>query len=653
LISTLTGSSADDQVGNGGIQVLADGSFVVRSPSWNNPGTTGTREGAVTWFDPIIGRSGVVTASNSLVGGSNNDRVGLHAVVELANGHYVVPVPDWDNGAIANVGAVAWANGNGSTVGQISPANALVGTSASDQVGQRVLAVGNGNYVVVSRFWNRGAIALAGAITWANGSSGLVGVVSAANSMVGSSANDQVGSNGVVLLDNGNYVVSSPGWDNGATTDVGAVTWADGNSATVGAVSAANSLIGTTPSDIVGLPNINSGVGVVALRNGHYVVISGEWDNGAIASAGAVTWGDGDTGISGVVSAGNSLVGSSPVDRVGAQGVTALANGNYVVASQNWSNGATTSVGAATWGDGNGGTVGPVSPANSLIGTTASDSISSSGTIALVNGHYVVSSPAWDNGATTNVGAVTWGDGDTGLVGIITPANSLIGAATSDQVGSGALIALANGHYAVASGSWDNGAVPNVGAVTWGNGAGGTVGIVSAANSLIGTTSGDRIGHQALAALSDGDYVIGSREWDNGGIADAGAVTWADGSGSTSGVLSATNSLVGTTTADGLGGPGFSIVVALEDGHYLAVSRDWDNGGFADAGAVTLSHGDAPAAGPITAANSVRGMATNGGSILSHGYDADRQRVIIGRPLESIVSVFALPTPEIFADGFE
>jgi hypothetical protein len=220
-------------------------------------------------------------------------------------------------------------------------------------------------------------------------------------------------------------------------------------------------------------------------------------------------------------------------------------------------------------------------------------------------------------------------------------------------VGFDAQVALANGHYAVASSSWDNGAVPNVGAVTWGNGAGGTVGIVSAANSLIGTTAGDQIGLLSLTALSNGSYVIGSREWDNGGITDAGAVTWADGSGSSSGVLSAANSLVGTTASDRLGGLDGSIIVALEDGFYLAVSRAWDNGGFANAGAVTLSHSDAPATGPITAANSVRGMATNGGGLLSYAYDADRQRVIVGRPLESIVSVFTLPTPEIFADGFE
>jgi hypothetical protein len=44
--------------------------------------------------------------------------------------------------------------------------------------------------------------------------------------------------------------------------------------------------------------------------------------------AGAVTFGSGITGVSGVVSAANSLVGSSLGDFVSSEGVTALSNGN-------------------------------------------------------------------------------------------------------------------------------------------------------------------------------------------------------------------------------------------------------------------------------------------------------------------------------------
>ena len=46
--------------------------------------------------------------------------------------------------------------------------------------------------------------------------------------------------------------------------------------------------------------------GVTALANGNFVVRSSQWDNGTIVDAGAVTWGNGVTGFSGAVSAANS-----------------------------------------------------------------------------------------------------------------------------------------------------------------------------------------------------------------------------------------------------------------------------------------------------------------------------------------------------------
>ena len=73
---------------------------------------------------------------------------------------------------------------------------------------------------------------------------------------------------------------------------------------------------------------------MTALTNGNYVVRSTDWDNGAVVNAGAATWGNGTTGVSGVVSAANSLVGSTPATRSSSTGVMALTNGNYVVRVQ-------------------------------------------------------------------------------------------------------------------------------------------------------------------------------------------------------------------------------------------------------------------------------------------------------------------------------
>src|SRR5262245_18511403 len=86
-----------------------------------------------------------------------------------------------------------------------------------------------------------------GAATWGSGTAGTTGAVSQANSLVGSSANDRVGED-VIPLTNGNYVVGSPGWSSAQ----GAATCESGTAGGTGAVSPANSLVGSTPGDEVG-----------------------------------------------------------------------------------------------------------------------------------------------------------------------------------------------------------------------------------------------------------------------------------------------------------------------------------------------------------------------------------------------------------------
>ncbi len=92
LISTLTGSSANDQVGNSGVVALANGNYVVRSLLWNG------NRGAATWVNGASGSNGVVSEQNSLIGSSAGDTVGS-SVVALSNGNYVVSSPPMERGA--------------------------------------------------------------------------------------------------------------------------------------------------------------------------------------------------------------------------------------------------------------------------------------------------------------------------------------------------------------------------------------------------------------------------------------------------------------------------------------------------------------------------------------------------------------------------
>ncbi|MFK7916670.1 MAG: HYR domain-containing protein [Ilumatobacter sp.] len=602
--NSLVGSVADDFVGGNGAVELANGNYVVRSSNWNNGAAA--RAGAVTWGNGTTGVTGEVSAANSLVGSTTNDRIGESGIDVLPSGNYVVSSIDWNNGgALAQAGAVTWGNGTGGTVGPVSAANSLVGPSFQDRVGRAgsVTVLANGNYVVASPEWNNGALANAGAVTWSSGTTPTTGEVSTSNSLYGDAKDDDVGggsvANNVTALTNGNYVVASPKWSNGAVENVGAVTWGNGTTGTTGVVSTSNSLYSNN-ADLTG------GAGVTALTNGNYVVTTNAWDNGAAINAGAATWGDGTTGISGPITTANSLHGTTSFDFVGNDGTTALSNGNYVVNSSFWNKPGDASAGAVTWGNGATGTTGEVTIANSLYGDTGGDRVGSGGITALTNGNYVAASPRWLGGVGSSLGAATWGDGTAGTTGMVDPSNSVTGSQANDAVSGNGVTPLANGNYVIVSRLWQNGAIDDAGAVTWGDGTGGTAGEVGITNSLVGTTTGDEVGNGGVTALRNGNYVVSSLDWTNGSPAsNRGAATWGDGTIGVSGSVSGTNSLIGETDDDFVG----TSVVELESGDFVVVSGSWNDGAMVDAGAVTLGIGDAGVVGPVTATNSAIGPA--------------------------------------------
>jgi len=638
LISTLTGNTTNDHVGEGGVVVLASGHYVVRSPSWDNTGASDA--GAVTWGNAATGIGGTVSSANSLVGTHNDDHVGSGGITALVNGHYVVASPDWDNDSWQDEGAVTWGNGTTGTSGAVSGSNSLVGPAFGllDHVGSGgVTALANGNYVVSSPdAYGRGAV------TWRNGNGGSGAVVGDNNSLMGNFlSGDQIGSGGVIALGNGNYVVRSPLWDNVGAADAGAVTWGNGGSGVVGMVSSANSLVGTTAGDGVGK------YGVIPLANGNYVVASCDWDNGGAQNAGAATWGDGAVGVKGDVSAANSLAGSTSGDFVCI--VTALTNGNYVVVGLAWDNGLTQNVGSVTWRNGNVNGAGTVTPLNSLVGTSTNDYVGTGGVIALANGNYVACSVAWNN----FVSAVTWGDGVLGTIGAVTNNNSFVGEAGGTvRLCYGGASALTNGNYVFISEEWDDPVTDDVGAVTWGGGAGLTSGKVSAANSLVGSSFSDFVGfdgkYSGVTVLANGHYVARSLIWDNGSATEAGAVTWGNGRVGSKGVVTPANSLVGGLTGDQVGS---GTIRAFSDGNYAFASPKWSDAGFAQGGAVTVAWGGGETGGALNSMNSVFGTVPGSGASMVFDYDQGRHQLVVGRPASNIVSLLRLDT--IFRSGFD
>ena len=679
--------SAGDNLASGGVTLLpSNNAFVISSSSWNGG------RGAATWVPFSTDVKTITVATNGVVGANAGDSVGSKAITMLANNDYVVISPNWSSGKGAATlvdGSTGKAKADQS--GDVSASTSLVGTQANDLVGSSGIMElkGNGNYLVLSPYWANGGNAKAGAVTWSSGGTPSVGAVGTGNSLVGTSANDRIGSyqynyyqqnnsnaflsesSSITLLSNGNYVVASPMF-NGTR---GAVTWSSGaTGATVDAghtITATNSLLGSNTGDFIGGfmgPNdvitnaANQTVthydsisnGVTALSNGNYVTISNYWRNGAALRAGAVTWSDGaGTPTIGPASASNSLVGSVQDDMAGlaknnTYGLTLLQSGydgagnvtysgNYVVTSNKWDNGSIVDAGAVTWGSGTAALSGAISDGNSVLGLKTDD-VKEWGLTALpVNGNYLIQNQYWNNGAAIGAGALTWIDGSSGRLSdyaaqgnhnIVSSANSLVGSHTGDNVG-GTVDYLYNydsvtgtqrftGNYVALSYNWTNGTKQYAGAVTWGNGATGVKGDITRANSLIGEKENDALGAYYVA-LMNGNYVVANPTLDVGGVVNAGAVSWVDGSTGrlndyaaqgNQNIMSAANALVGSHTNDYVGG-----LLSLAS-NYASNNADYANNGYfiispdwnCSAGAVNyISDASVPLSGVVGAGNAAVG----------------------------------------------
>ena len=79
--------------------------------------------------------------------------------------------------------------------------------------GAAVVVLSTGNVVVTSPDDNAGGTG-AGAVYLFNGTTGAL-----ISTLIGSHAGDNIGSGGVTALSDGNYVVESPDWTNGAAAD--------------------------------------------------------------------------------------------------------------------------------------------------------------------------------------------------------------------------------------------------------------------------------------------------------------------------------------------------------------------------------------------------------------------------------------------------
>ncbi len=217
---------------------------------------------------------GAVSASNSLVGSTANDQIGVNAFSMLGTDIYYMINPQWDNGSLVDAGAITLSSATNFYVGPVSASNSLVGGSAGDQVGSGGATLVNNTILLIrSPLWDHGPAVDAGAVSWASTSFFTVGQVSFFNSLVGSHPNDQVGSGGITIQGTTNYTISSPNWCYGA----GASTAGSTTFVRIGVVSSSNSTVGAETA----VPEI-----LVQQPVGTEIVSNGSRDFGSVATGG-------------------------------------------------------------------------------------------------------------------------------------------------------------------------------------------------------------------------------------------------------------------------------------------------------------------------------------------------------------------------------
>src|SRR4051812_3228679 len=119
---TIPGPPGSSKFG-AGILVLTNGNYVIGDPGFDLPGTTDV--GAVYLYDGATNH-----VISRLTGSHTNDQVGSGTTLEVGSSNIVVTSPSWGNAGIQSAGAATWINGTTGLAGQVSAANSIVGSSA-------------------------------------------------------------------------------------------------------------------------------------------------------------------------------------------------------------------------------------------------------------------------------------------------------------------------------------------------------------------------------------------------------------------------------------------------------------------------------------------------------------------------------------------
>jgi filamentous hemagglutinin family protein len=452
------------------IAVLSNGNIVVSSPEDD---LIAQNAGAVYLFNPNTGALlGSINGANAEdnFGFASNDLADNGVITALPNGNFVFGNGAADIGGIQNAGTVILANGStGALISQINGANPNDGFGYG-----AITALPNGNFVFGNGVADIGGIPDAGTVILANGSTGaLISQINGAN------GDDRFGYGAITALPNGNFVFGNPSATIGGIQDAGTVILANGSTgALISQISGAN------PTDGFGYGAIT------ALPNGNFVFGNSYATIGGISRAGTVILANGSTGA--LIS---QINGANAGDGFGNGAITALANNNFVFANPLADIGGIPDAGTVILANGSTGAL-----ISQINGANPNDRFGGGDITALPNGIFVFGNPYADIGGIQDAGTVILANGSTGAL-----ISQINGANPNDRFGGGDITALPNGNYVFGNPYADIGGIQDAGTVILANGSTGA--LISQIN---GANPNDGFGYGAITALANGNYLIAS-----------------------------------------------------------------------------------------------------------------------------------------------
>lgn len=543
------------------VLILSNGNIVVASPGDSSQAVNG---GAVHLYDGISN-----ALISSLYGSSANQELGSSGLSELSGSRYIISSSREDSpNGLGNAGSVRVMNGStGQTLA------AIYGDHENDLLGSGGITVlPNGNFLLTSPSDDvklpLSTISNGGSVRMYDGSNYEVILPI----VMGDQANDSIGNNGIKVLANGNFIVSSTFDDviiTGTTYEnAGSVTLVNGDtSETITAIT------GNDDNDSFGSQS-------TVLDNDNFLVISPFDTVDGDANRGSVQLVDGMTGAL----IGSPITGEFEGDQRGSGGALPLPNSNFVLSSpKTFVFGAGLNAGYVSLHSGiSGQFLGILA-----TGESAEDRMGENVTL-LPNGNIAIGSSYIDAGGVADVGAVQIVDSTT-TAAINSP---IFGSIKTDYnaLGVGGVFALSNNNIAVNSyldGAEDTGTVQLIDGTT-----GNLISILEGDDPGDGRDGGFR--RNEVYPLNNGNYILASPADDVDDRLNAGSVTLINGSngniigtpitGDEDDFLAYSDNFGGSSIAPG--------VVALGNNHALVISV-WDDGGDIDAaGSVLVMDGD-------------------------------------------------------------